>query len=257
VSFLIILFYNEESGRLFTFVRNAYPLLFLPYFFNVSTQIDTILFKDFLDPYFQQIDEMIFGYQPSIEWGMRYGSFFLQELFHFAYFSYYLVIPLVSILIYLKKYDYFPKYIFTVSFVFFLCFITYSLLPVVGGRYWDEIFTLTMTYRGGIFTRIMAFIYTMSQHKGAAFPSSHVAITIVINLAAFKYSKSFGRGLVPLSILLTVATVYCHYHYFIDTVFGIIYAFILFKPADKLYEYLKKKVNIAFKTKENILKLET
>jgi len=256
VSFFVIWLYKEGSGKIFTFIRHTYPLFFFPFYFNVSTQIDTIIFRELLDPFFQRIDYAIFGYQPSIEWGLRYGNIILQELFHFAYFSYYIVIPIIAILIYFKKNDYFPKYIFTVAFVFYICYITYSLIPVVGGRYWEEMFELTMTYRGGLFTRIMAFIYTYSQHRGAAFPSSHVAITIVMNLAAYRYSKKFGRGLLLITVLLIIATVYCHYHYFIDSVFGIIYALLLFKPAERLYDYLNQRIPNTIETTGKSFELE-
>lgn len=237
---LIIVLYQKDSRTIFYFIRYAYPLFFLGYFFNLSTIVSRVFFSDFIDPFFQQIDMLIFGYQPAIEWGARYSHILIQEIMHFAYFSYYIVIPGAAVLILFKKRKYFPKYIFTVSFVFFVCYITYSFLPVIGGRYWEELYHLTMTYRGGLFTRIMAFIYTHSQHFGAAFPSSHVAISIVVNLALFNYSVKLGRALIPLTILLTISTVYCHYHYFIDTVFGVIYAFILFRPAEKLYDLLAK-----------------
>ncbi len=230
--------YRPGHNILIKFLRYAYPLLFLGFFFNASTLVDRVIFPDYLDPIFQQIDYIMFGYQPAIEWGMAYDHVIIQEIFHFAYFSYYIVIPLVAILILINKYEYFSKFIFTMLFVFYICYITYSIFPVIGARYWEELFQLTMTYRGGLFTRIMAFIYSNSQHTGAAFPSSHVAITMIVNIGAYKYSNLLGMILVPLSLALFISTVYCHYHYFVDVIFGIVYAAVLFKPAELLHDYL-------------------
>lgn len=234
--------YKEGSNAVFKFIRYAYPMLFLGFFFNSATLVDRVIFSDYLDPFFQNIDYLMFGYQPAIEWGKRYSHIIIQELFHFAYFSYYIIIPLVAILILLKKSEYFAKFMFTFFMIFYTCYITYSILPVIGARYWEELFKLTMTYRGGPFTHIMAFIYSNSQHTGAAIPSSHVAMTLVANIGAYKYSKLSGTILFPLSLMLFISTVYCHYHYFIDVIFGIIYALILFKPAEMLYDLLEKKL---------------
>ena len=238
ILFLIITFHKPGGNIVLSFLRHWYPLILVAYYFSVSTIVCRVVFPEYLDPYFQYIDKRIFGYQPAIEWGKWYNNTIIQEIFYFAYFSYYLIVPGVAFLICFKKREYFQKYIFTISFVYYVCFFTYSILPVVGGRYWDDIFQLAMTSRGGIFPGIMAFIYTNSQHKGAAFPSSHVAIMVVVNMATFKYSARLGKALMPLTILLTVATVYCHYHYVVDTLFGIIYAFIFFLLGEKLYDYL-------------------
>lgn len=237
-SYLIIRFYKPNMGKILTFIRLTYPMFFISYFFNASTIVDRVIFTEYLDPFFQSIDYYIFGYQPAIEWGKKYGHIIIQELFHFAYFSYYIVMIIVALLIYIKKNEYYQEYAFTVIFVFYVCYVTYSILPVIGGRYWEELFQLTMTYRGGLFTRIMAFIYSQSQHTGAAVPSSHVAITVIVNIGAYKYSKKLGLSLIPLTIMVALSTVYCHYHYFIDAVLGVIYALVFYMIAGKLFNYL-------------------
>ncbi len=238
---------NAEIGgirkiytKILAFFRHWYPFLCLAYFFELSTIINHVIFKDFIDPFFQSIDQFIFGYQPSIEWGTRFSNIIVQEIFYFSYFSYYLVIPGVAFLIYYLKRENFEKYVFIVSFLFYICYITYWILPVVGGRYIPELFELTQSYQGGVFRHIMAYIYSNSGHSGSAFPSSHVAVTVIVNLGAYFFlSKKFGYYLLPLTVLLTIATVYCHYHYFIDTIFGVFYGLLLFKPAAILYHKLQ------------------
>jgi membrane-associated phospholipid phosphatase len=245
IGFFILLLtriHHQKSGIVLSFFRYWYPFILLNYFFQASTIVNHVIFPSFIDGFFQDIDKMIFGYQPVREWGMRYSNVIIQEVFHFAYASYYLVVPGIAFLIFFRKREYFEKYVFTVAFVFYACYITYYFLPVVGGRYWQDLYELTMTFRGGPFTRIMAFIYTQSQHFGSAFPSSHVAITVVVNIATFNYSRKLAYWLAPLSFILSIATVYCHYHYFIDAVFGILYGVGSYYPAIKLYAYLSTKL---------------
>jgi membrane-associated phospholipid phosphatase len=80
---------------------------------------------------------------------------------------------------------------------------------------------LTKVYRAGPFTHIMVFIYRSSHHLGGAFPSSHVAIAIVLTTGALRFARRLGYLFVLISLFLSLATVYCHYHWFIDAVMGI------------------------------------
>ncbi|MDY6915301.1 MAG: phosphatase PAP2 family protein, partial [Candidatus Cloacimonadota bacterium] len=124
-------------------------------------------------------------------------------------------------------------------------YVTYMILPVIGGRWWEIMEgteKLTTQMRHGIFTRIMALIYRGTTHQGGAFPSSHVAVAVVANLIAYFYNKKLGWSLFPLTFLLSISTVYCHYHYFIDTIFGLLYGIIFFFISIKLYGKLDNKL---------------
>jgi len=145
---------------------------------------------------------------------------------------------------YIKDKQAHAKYIFTLSFIFIFCTFTYYFLPVIGGRWWEIMENyrkLTIEYRYGVFTRVMAFIYRNTHHQGGAFPSSHVAIAIGANLSAFNFNKLLGWILLPITILLSISTVYCHYHYFIDTIFGVIYGISFYYIGNTLYKKLMEK----------------
>lgn len=237
--FILIRLHHEKSHWLLSFLRYWYPFLLFGYFFNLSTQANLVIFPDFIDPFFQRIDEMIFGYQPVLVWGQRYDNFILSELLYFSYFSYYLVMPGIALLFFIKKREFFEKYVFVMTFVFYLCYMTYYFLPVAGGKILPGVPEMITEYSGGVFQHIMAFIYRASDHTGSAFPSSHVAITVVVNMAVLQYFRKFGYWLLPLTILLSISTVYCHYHYFIDTIFGLIYGISFYFAGAWLFKRLK------------------
>jgi len=57
---------------------------------------------------------------------------------------------------------------------------------------------------------------------GGAFPSSHIAVTLVLTVAALRFVRRLGYLFVVIAFFLSVATVFCHYHWFIDAVAGVI-----------------------------------
>ena len=234
----------EEKYKFVKFLKDWSPFIFFGYFFEATTSMNLIFIHHYIDPFFQKIDLAIFGYQPAIEWGRSLDNFFWQEWFHFAYFSYYLMIFGIAVWLYLKRRKNFYQYTFLVFFLFYVCYITYIFLPVIGGRFWQENMDIATKYRYGIFTRLMAFIYTNSPHKGAAFPSSHVAVALVVSLYAYKVKKMLGYILLFVTFSLAIATVYCHYHYFIDTIFGILYAIIFYIVGLKFYNNYERIIDV-------------
>jgi len=203
------------------FVRSIYPVALFGYFYISGYAVNRIIFPDWLDPWFLRIDLKLFGYYPSLVWGQKYGHWALQELFHFAYFCYYPMIAGLPVYLYFKNKKAFAELIFSLTFVFYLCYWIYSWLPVIGGRYFPEAMELTKVYHSGPFTYVMAFIYNTSGHLGGAFPSSHIGITLVLTIAALRYVRRLGYLFCVISFFLSIATVFCHYHWFIDAVAGI------------------------------------
>ncbi|MBK6424105.1 MAG: phosphatase PAP2 family protein [Gemmatimonadetes bacterium] len=62
---------------------------------------------------------------------------------------------------------------------------------------------------------------------GAAFPSSHVAATLVAAAAAWRGWRPLGAMLIPPAVLLTVGVVYCQMHYAVDALAGTGLALVL------------------------------
>ena len=206
--------------RALQFLRGVYPILLFTYYYGSLHAVARIVFPDWLDPWFMELDHKIFGYYPSLVWGQKFNHWLTQELFHFAYFCYYPMIGGLPVYFYLKNKPAFKELIFNLTFVFYCCYVFYSLIPVVGARIHTDALTLSQTYRGGLFTRIMALIYNRSNHWGGAFPSSHIAIAIVLTIAALKHVPKIGYLFVFITFFLSVATVYCHYHWFVDALAG-------------------------------------
>ncbi len=211
----------SSLARALAFLRGIYPVLLFGYFYTSGHVFNRIIFRDWLDPWFMGIDKSIFGYYPSLLWGQVYSHWLIQEVFHAAYFCYYPMILGLPVYLYFKQPKAFKELIFNLTFVFYLCYTIYSVLPVIGGRFIPEAMELTKSYRAGLFTHIMVFIYRTSNHLGGAFPSSHIAVTLVLTVAALRFVRPLGYVFCIIAFFLSLATVYCHYHWFIDAVAGI------------------------------------
>lgn len=227
-------------------IRFWYPFTLLEFFFTTATHVDLVFNKNYLDPIFQNLDQMIFGYQPALDWGINNNNFFIQEFFHFSYFSYYLMIFGIPLFVYLKKGKAeFIRVLFNILFVFVSCYILYMFLPVIGGRALEGAKELTETYRHGLFTHIMVYIYRGTTHFGGAFPSSHVAVALTISLLSIRYFRVISWILIINTFFLAISTVFCHYHYFVDTLAGVVYGIIMFGVSEIIYS-LKGMYNEKF-----------
>ncbi len=212
---------ESKKAQILLFIRSIYPVLLFGYFFTSGHVFNRIIFINWLDPWFMSLDKSIFGYYPSLTWGQTYSQWAVQELFHFAYFCYYPMIVGLPVYLYFNQKEAFKELIFNLTFVFYLCYSIYSVLPVIGGRFIPEAMELTKTYHAGLFTHIMVFIYRTSNHLGGAFPSSHIAVTIVLTVAALRFVPKLGYVFTVIALFLSLATVFCHYHWFIDAVAGV------------------------------------
>ena len=126
-------------------------------------------------------------------------------------------------------------YISVVSWVFYLCYLAYIFLPVIGRPALHEELTgqalpadlmppgpvaWPAAVQAGPFYQIMALIYRHMETPGAAFPSSHVAVALTTVYFSFLYLRPIRYGHLALALLLSLATVYCRYHYAVDALAG-------------------------------------
>ena len=218
--------------------RRGYPLTLFLYFFVEVTRFDTALFKENLDPFFASLDERLFGFVPSWTLMIEHPSLFLSELLSGAYVLYYASIGVLAIWLYAKDRPAMSEYVFVVMLLVYAACLTYIVLPVVGGRYDPTIRELTETYRYGPFTRLMSFIYRRSAHEGAAFPSTHATVSLVVALFSIRRARPLAPLFCVNAALIFAATIYCGYHYVVDIIAALVYVAALYPAGLGLYAAL-------------------
>jgi membrane-associated phospholipid phosphatase len=151
----------------------------------------------------------------------------------------------------------FYHYVSVVSFLFYVCYLIYIFLPVIGSRVFfhqvdgyslpeaTQQLALTDAYpeavQAGVFFRIMRWVYRVFEAPGAALPSSHVAVALCTVFFSFRYLRPIRYIHLAVAILLCLSTVYCRYHYAIDVLAGLVAAAIAIPTGNWLYFKFKRR----------------
>jgi membrane-associated phospholipid phosphatase len=226
VIILLALAVGERAALVLRLIRDLAPLaLFIPLYMQTE-RLNHIVFPEFLDPWFSQIEEYIFGTQPAIVFARRFPQDWIAEYMHFAYSTYYLLFPGLGLFLYLRRdRPAFLDYMFSLCATMYACFLVYVFLPVLGPI---GFFSGRVPENASLpFTAAMAWIYRHFETGGAAFPSSHVAVAAIVLYYTVLYARSAAWVVGPVVISLILSTVYCRYHYAIDVLAGLATAAIL------------------------------
>jgi membrane-associated phospholipid phosphatase len=235
---------------LLDFVRYFYPVLLYGPFYCETGMLNHVLFPGFLDPFFIRLEARVFGLQPSVAFMDRLPYPAVSELLYAAYFSYYAMIGAVGGILFFRNRERFFHFVSVASFVFYVCYLIYIFLPVIGPRIFFREFGdyalpadlwpavapgFPAAVQAGPFYHLMAWIYLGFEAPGAAFPSSHVAIAITTVYFSFLYLRPIRWWHFAAMILLCFATVYCRYHYVTDVAGGVLTAAVLIPLGNRLY----------------------
>ncbi|HEY5913412.1 MAG TPA: phosphatase PAP2 family protein [Verrucomicrobiae bacterium] len=239
-----------------SFLRHFYPVLLYTWFFSETGWLNRMFFQEFMDPDIIRWEQALLGCQPSTLFMQKLPYLVVSELFYASYFSYYVMIAGVGVALYLRERRQFFHYVSVISFVFYICYTTYIILPIIGPRvFFHEVagyslppdvqqLASTEVYPSaiqvGIFFKIMAFIYRVFEAPGAAFPSSHVAIALTTVSFSFRYLRPIRYAHLAVAILLCLSTIYCRYHYALDVFAGAVTAAVLVQTGNWLYRKTAK-----------------
>jgi len=233
------------------FLRQFYPILLYTVFYRETELINGLVGVSRLDPSFVQFEHRLFGVQPSVALMKAAPELWLSEVLYAAYFSYYLMIAGVGAWLLWRNPPAFRHFVAVVSFVFYVCYVIYMFVPVVGPRLLfrdtPERSLYSVLYAGetlpafpesvrhGMFFQVMAWIYGTFEARSAAFPSSHVAVAVTTLWFSWRYLRPIRWVHGVLAGLLCLSTVYCGYHYAVDVPAGILIAAILVPLGHRLY----------------------
>jgi membrane-associated phospholipid phosphatase len=99
-------------------------------------------------------------------------------------------------------------------------FLWFILFPVAGPYYAFP--RPTGEFVNNWMARLVYATLATGSSYGAAFPSSHVAASVVATLAAWRASPRLGAAVAIPTLLLTIGVVYCQMHYAVDAVAGLV-----------------------------------
>lgn len=202
------------------------------------------------------IDRWIFGADPSILLA-QFASPWFTELLQIAYTSFYALMVVVGLELYLKRdLSRFRLYAFSCALGFFVSFIGYLAVPAVGPRFTlFDVATVERQLPGLWLTpALRAFVDGgglvppgLSREAARAlaprdvFPSGHTMMTLVAIYWSWRFRLRVRRGIAMVGGLLVLATVYLRYHYVVDVLAGATLAALCVTVTPALYRRLTRR----------------
>ena len=235
IAVLVLLFLNSKiKSAILELLRNIYPIIISGYFYSETVFYNKFIWQN-LDQKLIDFDQYLFNFQPSLAFSTTFSNKLFSELMYFGYFSFYLLITAFVIIAYYKLKNESEILLFKFSAAMLLFYLFFAIVPSAGPQFYlsSPEKDLPVAF---IFDKIMHFIQANAEQPTAAFPSSHVGISIIIILLLRKKTPLFIKIIFPLVIVLILSTVYIKAHYAIDVIGGIIFAPIMLYLASILYK---------------------
>ena len=165
-------------------------------------------------------EQALFGFQPGRDWIRWNPSTWLAWALYLGYLAYYPIIAAAPLALWAtEQREAMRRAMTTIMATFYVCYTTFLLFPVVGPRH---IFPAAdnLATRTPIAQLTAQFIEHVAAW-GAAFPSSHVAVSVAATLAALLEWRVLGASLVVPTTLLALGSVYGQFHYAVDVLAGL------------------------------------
>ena len=171
----------------------------------------------------QRLEAWVFGSQISYRWIRESPDLVLSWLLHGCYLAYYPILYASPFALWMAgRRDASRHTIFAVMATFYLCYIVFLFFPVAGPRY---AFDGAQNGATDVWpARFAAWLLDRGDSWGAAFPSSHVAASVVATGMALRYWRALGLVLLPFTGGLILAVVYGQFHYAVDALAGLMVA---------------------------------
>ncbi len=223
------------------------PLLF-PFFYGEMEYLGLVFFEfeNSLDPALIKIEQAIFGFQPSLEWSRVWPWAWFHELMEFAYFSYYfLAVSFIALALRAKgladdqRWDAVRAFVRDLGTTMLICYTLYTLFPAWGPKYFKAGY---VDVGGWIFTDIMRHIHENGAILGAAFPSSHVAASMVPWWHTWKLFPRHRWWMTTIFVLLCMSTVYNRYHYVVDVFAGLLLGWLVMYFGSRLGDVARDRL---------------
>ncbi len=212
---------SRARARTHSFLAEWYPAIVMGGLYSTvgllnSTSGSIVTF----DGMVQNWELAVFGRMVAYDWIRAMPNPVLSAVLHLCYLSYYVLVLVAPLgFWFTRKRGEARQAIFAASFCFFVCYAVFLVFPVAGPFYfwpfpdnaatriWPAELVHRVVFRGDAY--------------GSAFPSSHVAVSVVATFYAFRGSKVLGWILLVPTIGIFFGVVYSQIHYGVDALAGL------------------------------------
>ena len=236
--------YRMVACGLTLLLRAVVQFAFLSWWYPDIFELNRVLPN--LDHVFATWEQDLLGCQPALLFPQVMDHPVFSELMCLGYTCYYPLMALVAMAILLFRHDAFERVVFVILGTFFIHYVIFIALPVTGPQYYFQAVGLDEIAQGhfpnlhdyfnhkqvrmacpgysdGFFYSWVDSAHEAGERPVAAFPSSHVSVTVVLMLILLQYRlKRLFWVLLPFAVLLFFSTVYIRAHYVIDALAGLV-----------------------------------
>jgi membrane-associated phospholipid phosphatase len=192
------------------------PLLALPLLYGAIPR--TAIPAGPFDGAIQELDRLVFRTDPARTLAAVAPWRPLSELLHASYLSYYAIIYVPPLIMYLRgDRDAFGRTVHVFALAMSVCFAAFCVFPVDGPR---DLWSAPPGVPDGVTRRIVLAILEGGSSRGTAFPSSHQAIATTMSLSSIVWNRPVGSVVLGLTLLLGCGAVYGGFHYASDMIVG-------------------------------------
>lgn len=240
ILFLLRLAARKPGNSVAGFFRLFYVQAFYILYFTETIYLSQLISGGAsFDPFFAELDRLLFGAEPAVLLpGLLGGAAWFTELMFFSYFFFYALITVGWwILFFRGRREAAVKALFITTASFTILYLWYLAFPVHGPKYYvPALHNLWYSnFHGYFFTELMKSLFAHTNLAGAAFPSSHVAISVVALALNWKQNRFLIPLFLPMTALLFVSTVFLYAHYVVDVIAGLIAGGLLYVLVPRSY----------------------
>lgn len=256
-TFAVIYVYTKFPSMATRLLRVVSQMALLSYWYPDTFEFNRIFPN--LDHLFATLEFDFFGCQPALLFDQVCSGLFWREAFNMGYWLYYPMIALVSFYYFFCRPKEAERCTFVIMASFFLYYIVYIFLPVAGPQFYfpvigEEIaaagpypelvdyfnlhpeITIAQEGKGGLFTELVGMAQGAGERPTAAFPSSHIGVTTILVMLAYRAKKWLFAVMFPVYMLLCCATVYIKAHYLVDAIAGLVTGVLVYYLTTWLYK---------------------
>lgn len=213
-------------------LRGLMPLALVPVLYIDLRWLIAGWGRPHLDATIISWEQIFFPGDPSRTLALRFSGLTVSEVLHACYASYYVIVFVPPVLLYLRgrREEYFETTM-ALLLVFLTCFSCFQLFPVDGPRY----LVGPADAPAGPIRAAVLYLLQNGSSRGTAFPSSHVAASVVATISALRHQRRVGYVVALLAAGLTISTVYGGFHYGVDALAGLLVGVLASGAAWKLW----------------------
>ncbi|HXQ24951.1 MAG TPA: phosphatase PAP2 family protein [Candidatus Acidoferrales bacterium] len=217
----LVWFAAHSRNAVVRFARHWYPLPLYIFLFEELQGLVHAIFPGWFDRWLIAFDYSLARAHPSV-WLAQFASPALNDFMQFSYMTYFLYLIILPMILYARREQLaFWTVMTSTAVAHYSVYVVSVLLPIESPHY-SLAPIQTKTLAGGYCTALIELIERFGRVHGAAFPSAHVAGSMVAILASWSYRRWLFWVCLPFFASMCVATVYGRYHYVADVLAGLV-----------------------------------